>query len=400
MSTELRQKSVSAFGPIDFKNRMPALDGLRAMAITMVFLEHYAGGAHGGLLLRIVNMVRVHLGVGVDLFFVLSGFLITGILYDTREDSHYFKRFFARRAVRIFPVYYGIFAVMGLLTFIFHYRWYWLQSTFLVYLGNFFGNWDFRLYDLVSPTHPRANIQFGHFWSLCVEEQFYLVWPFAVWIIRDRVRLIRIAGLISAFALFARIAMFWLFSPEIAERWVVRALPFRADALLIGAILALLLRGERAAVWQRRMTGVFVVSLLVSVGILVMPHAWPNPWEFTLGYVFIALTSAGLIAMTIRTGTRTFRLFNLRGLRVIGKYSYGFYVFHYLFAQAWIGLLVLLGDRFHSLSKAGLIAIPLNYVVTFLAAKFSYDLFESKFLKLKSHFEYDLEQKTHQHAFR
>ena len=84
MSTELRQKSVSAFGPIDFKNRMPALDGLRAMAITMVFLEHYAGGSHGGLLLRIVNMVRVHLGVGVDLFFVLSGFLITRILYDTR----------------------------------------------------------------------------------------------------------------------------------------------------------------------------------------------------------------------------------------------------------------------------------------------------------------------------
>lgn len=400
MSAEPRQKSVSAFGPIDFKNRMPALDGLRAMAITMVFLEHFAGGSHGGLVLQMVNRVREQLWVGVDLFFVLSGFLITGILYDTREDSHFFKRFFARRAVRIFPVYYGVFAVMGLLTLIFHYRWYWLQSTFFVYLGNFFGNWDFRLYSLVSPVYPQANIQFGHFWSLCVEEQFYLVWPFAVWIVRDRVRLIRIAGVISGFALLSRIAMFFLFTPETAERWVVRALPFRADALLIGAILALLLRGDRAAIWQRRMTGVFVVSSIVSIGILAMPLPWPNPWVYTLGYVSIALAAAGLIAMTIRTGTRTFRLFNLRGLRVIGKYSYGFYVFHYLFAQAWIGLLVLLGNRFHSLAKAGLIAIPLNYLVTFLMAKFSYDLFESKFLKLKSHFEYDLEQKAHQHAFR
>ncbi|WP_263409088.1 acyltransferase family protein [Terriglobus tenax] len=388
------------FGPLSFKNRMPALDGLRAMAITMVFLEHYGGGSHGGGILRLFNQFRENLWVGVDLFFVLSGFLITGILYDTREDSHYFKRFFARRAVRIFPVYYGIFAVMGLLTLIFHYQWFWLQSTFLIYLGNFFGNWNFDLYSLASPTHPLAYISFGHFWSLCVEEQFYLVWPLVVWMVRDRIKLIRIASVIAVLAFLSRVAMFALAGPELAERWVVRALPFRADALLIGAILALIFRGERAAAWQRRCLPVFLASLAIAMGILAMPVPWPNPWVFTVGYVFIALAAAGLIGMTIRTGTRTFRVFNIRPLRMIGKYSYGFYVFHYLFAHAWIGLLVLMMDKLHSVALAGLIVIPLNFVVTFIAAKLSFDLFESKVLKLKSRFTYDLEQQAHQHAYR
>ena len=111
------------FRPINFKDRFPALDGLRAMAVTLVFLEHFGGGAHGGRVLSAINQVRLRGWVGVDLFFVLSGFLITGILFDTRVDSHFFKRFFARRCLRIFPVFYLVVAVLLVLTPILHYQW-------------------------------------------------------------------------------------------------------------------------------------------------------------------------------------------------------------------------------------------------------------------------------------
>jgi peptidoglycan/LPS O-acetylase OafA/YrhL len=84
-------KKVAHFAPINFKDRFPALDGIRAMAVTMVFMDHFGGGAHGGRVLNVINVIRERGWVGVDLFFVLSGFLITGILFDTRNDSHFFK---------------------------------------------------------------------------------------------------------------------------------------------------------------------------------------------------------------------------------------------------------------------------------------------------------------------
>jgi len=120
----MTQKS-SEFRPIDFKTRFPALDGIRGLAVGMVFINHFGGGAHGGPILRAVNQVRERGWAGVDLFFVLSGFLITGILFDTRTDSKFFRRFFARRSLRIFPVFYLVVAVLLLLTPLFQYQWRW-----------------------------------------------------------------------------------------------------------------------------------------------------------------------------------------------------------------------------------------------------------------------------------
>ena len=157
--------SPRCFTPIDFKTRIPALDGIRALAVTMVFFNHFGGGAHGGSVLRALDHLRLRGWMGVDLFFVLSGFLITGILYDTRNDSRYFSRFYARRSLRIFPVFYLVVAVLLLLTFVFHYQWRWLHLTFLFYIGNFFGNYDFSLYEVLSANHPTAKVLIGHLWS-------------------------------------------------------------------------------------------------------------------------------------------------------------------------------------------------------------------------------------------
>src|SRR6202023_217471 len=119
----------------------------------------------------------------------------------------------------IFPVFYIVVILLLLLTPVFHYQWHWLHLTFLVYLGNFFGNNNFDLYSVHSANHPVAVANLGHFWSLCVEEQIYLLCPRAVWLILDRVRLLWTAAGISALALALRIAMIWTYGDVRAETW-------------------------------------------------------------------------------------------------------------------------------------------------------------------------------------
>jgi peptidoglycan/LPS O-acetylase OafA/YrhL len=105
----------------------------------------------------------------------------------------------------------------------------------------------------------------------------------------------------------------------------------------------------------------------------------------------LALASAGLIGAALRPASPTFRFFNLRPLRILGKYSYGFYVYHLLWAGAWADLVRYLTPRFHSAILANATSDLLNFSVTFLVAKLSYDLFEVRFLRFKKNFEYDSE---------
>jgi len=386
------------FAPIDFKTRFPALDGIRALAVTMVFFAHYGGGSHGGHVLRILDAIRKCGWMGVDIFFVLSGFLITGILFDTRNDPKFFRRFFARRTLRIFPVFYLVFAVLLLLTPIFQYQWRWQHFTFLLYIGNFFANRDFNFYTLVSGNHPSAVVFLSHLWSLCVEEQFYLLWPIAVWAIRDRVRLLWTAGGISLCTLLARVLLLH-FHPVFASRYILRTLVFRLDTLLIGAMLALLLRGPGADWWQRHCKWA-LAGCGTLVAILLISSSNPDsPRMLGFGLTVIALASAGLIGATLRPGSFAFRLFYLRPLRIMGKYSYGFYIYHLLYSWAWIQFLIFMTQKTHSLAIAGAISLTSSFVITFLVSKLSYDLFEVRFLQYKKHFEYDSEVVEHKHAF-
>jgi peptidoglycan/LPS O-acetylase OafA/YrhL len=387
------------FAPIDFKSRFPALDGIRALAIVMVFALHYGGGTHGGALLNLVNQVRLRGWIGVDLFFTLSGFLITGILFDTRSDSHYFKRFFARRSVRIFPIFYLVFSIFLLLTPIFRYQWQPGHTLFLLYLGNFSLAANSSLEVIRSANHPAASAHLVHFWSLCVEEQFYLIWPLAVWLIKDRIRLIRFATALSVLALVLRIVMVKVVRPENIDGWMVHQLPFRMDSLLLGAILALLLRGKAADQWQRRCKWIFLISTGVFIALSIAAPNLYAPWLMTSGFSLLALASAGLIGVTLRPGSPAFRLFNVRPLRVLGKYSYGFYVYHVLWATAWSALVGFLTTRFHSSILANATSDILNFVLTFLVAKLSYDLFEVRFLRFKKYFEYDSELREHRTNF-
>jgi peptidoglycan/LPS O-acetylase OafA/YrhL len=396
---KLMQKKVQHFAPINFKDRFPALDGIRALAVTLVFMDHFGGGAHGGRVLNVIDVIRRRGWVGVDLFFVLSGFLITGILFDTRNDSHFFKRFFLRRSLRIFPVFYLVAAVLLALTPILKLEWRAGHMLFLVYLGNFWANHDFSLYDVLSANHPTFKVSIGHFWSLCVEEQFYVLWPAVVWMVRDRVKLLWTAGGISLVALVLRCVMFAMAGPVVAEGWIIRTLPFRMDTLLIGGMLALLLRGPNSDLWQRRCRPLFLVSSGVVLAIFLFAPDYDSGWLLTVGLTMIALAGAGLIGLTLRAGSTSFRVFYRKPLRILGKYSYGFYIFHFIFSWAWIQFLVVLTNHFHSKVMAGVLALSINFAVTFVVSKLSYDLFEVRFLRLKKHFEYDSEIAEHKHAF-
>ncbi len=394
----MEHRSRRLFAPIDFRMRFPALDGLRALAIVAVFLDHYGGGSHGGLVLNLLNRVRLYGWMGVDLFFVLSGFLITGILYDTLGDSKYFRRFFARRSLRIFPIFYAVFALLLLLTPLTLYQWRAGHLLFLLYLGNLIGNYDFSYYGIVAHRFPDAKAEISHFWSLCVEEQFYLLWPVVVFALRRR-RLIVVAILLSIVAAFLRLALYLHGGAHAVDQWGARMLPTRMDSLLIGGTLALLLRGRFADAVQRSCKWLLLFGGAATLVIVSLDGPRRDLLFSFILYSVLAIACAGLVGCTLRPESVCYRLFNLTPLRILGKYSYGFYVYHLLFQRLWIDLLIILGVRFHSLALAGTIALTLNFAVTFAVSKLSYDCFESRFLRYKRHFEYDLEVTSHRHAF-
>ncbi len=262
----------------------------------------------------------------MDLFFVLSGFLITGILVDTLGDERYWSGFLVRRALRIFPLYFVVLAVFGLAgpalglvdpwTFG---RWGWWYWSYL-------GNWAYPARQVIPAL--------SHLWSLAVEEQFYLVWPALVLVARGgrRARLGALAAALFAAgpALRAAIA---------ASGWPVgtayRVTPGRIDSLALGALLAVLLRSERGRAAVRRGWAWIAAAGAAAFLALGAPRGFDmhvralEIWSHT----FLALAAGGLLAGAVLladTGRPLARLLEARPLVALGRYSYGLYVVHYL----------------------------------------------------------------------
>jgi peptidoglycan/LPS O-acetylase OafA/YrhL len=242
----------------------PALDGTRGLAILLVLLAHtmqslrYTRGDVTPLELAIGRFFMLGTS-GVDLFFVLSGFLITGILLDTKEDANYFIRFYWRRVLRVFPLYYTALAVIGggfgLAAFLLRHPAIKVSMNplwYVFYLENF--KWQ-AFDERVAP-----------FWSLAIEEQFYLIWPLTV-LRLGRKQLAGVCGTMVAIALLLRV----IATAGGNYNQAYYDTPMRMDGLALGAFLAIAVRdpalGDRIRLLGRKVLMPATCFLIASIAI-------------------------------------------------------------------------------------------------------------------------------------
>jgi peptidoglycan/LPS O-acetylase OafA/YrhL len=351
---------------------IPSLDGLRAIAVLLVLWCHVPLGTSGyPQWLGFAHWLVMPGNLGVELFFALSGFLITRILLEERERGQPVRWFLLRRVLRIFPIYYLLLAVMAFQRPAGEIGW------AALYLGNF--------RDTFWPVQGLNPL--GHTWSLCVEEHFYLLWPmFAAWLSPSASRRTLIYLVIPGAILLALVVSLTM-SPEISRIALHRLSPIRFGVLAAGALVAY------AEPWLRaKPTRMLRIGLLLTVlGLLVHPHLWfvivPFMWLeagwwpveiqpvclrvhsaiFTTGILIWCITPLG------RFGSPA-RLLSVAPLRAIGRISYGLYLYHLPIYHALL----------HPERTAG--DVVLAVTLTFAVATASYWIIERPILRFAQRF--------------
>jgi peptidoglycan/LPS O-acetylase OafA/YrhL len=305
--------------PQAMRGRIPELDGLRGIAVLMVLGYHLFGysmlrESWTGIA-RMSMLVTMPGWLGVDLFFVLSGFLITGILLDTRGDDRYLRNFYARRALRIFPLYYTV-----LLIIVLCYRnsgSYALLSFF--YLSN------------LAPLFATPMVN-GVMWSLSVEEHFYMVWPFLVGRLRRRAFVwvpitICIAEPVIRGLAYGHVSDVYVYT------W------FRLDGLAYGALAACFVRSS----WYTARNATRVAAIGAIAGLLLMAAGAPfgilhreNAFGYALQYTPMHLIfTATVIYAATRSGAGWLAVLRSRPLEICADFSYCIYLTHALLMDAY-----------------------------------------------------------------
>lgn len=372
----------------ELDSHIPALDGLRGVAILLVLL-HHAGTVQPNVWFDSVFFQIGRAGwCGVDLFFVLSGFLITNILMASKQSENYFRNFYMRRTLRIFPLYYGILvAFFLLLPWVVRlsdnpgYQW---QFSRQGWYWTYTQNWMIAL----RGSWPDLNY-LTHFWTLAIEEQFYLLWPLMVFLMERR-RLLTVCLLMMAVALAIRVALVMN-----GAGWAtVFVLTFtRMDALALGGAIALVARSKKgiAPLAQRVPLALFVCVAALLVIILYHGQLYGRDLlTQTVGFTVLAIFFGGVLvaAITFPENSPIVRFFNFPLLRFLGKYSYGIYVFH--LPITYLLWTVLKPSDLPTVMGSELLGHSLFFIavsaVSTVAALLSWHLYENQFLKLKKFF--------------
>jgi peptidoglycan/LPS O-acetylase OafA/YrhL len=372
--------------PVALDRRHPALDGVRGLAILMVLLFHFVAQTTptGGVEAVVTGILAYGLR-GVDLFFVLSGFLITDILYESRGQPGYFRRFYMRRILRILPLYYAVLAAVFLVLPLVPQ----LRGTEIAQLRSQQAwAWLFGVNVHLAREGGWVMSYIEHFWTLAVEAHFYLVWPFVVWLLGDRPRALMGTSLGLALAAFAgRIAA----SAAGAAPVVTTVLtPFQLDALCLGAFFAVYLRqpGGEAAVRRAilPMTAAAAGVLLLDFTIhRVIAAGLSEMRSVRIGLFRVLFAGLLLKAVLAPASSPVFHVFRSRPLRALGIYSYGIYVYHHFLSF----YLVKHGTEFALARMVGSHALAVTLqaagamAVSIAVAYVSYELFERRFLRLK-----------------
>jgi peptidoglycan/LPS O-acetylase OafA/YrhL len=320
--------------------------------------------------------------LGVDLFFVLSGFLITEILLKTLYRKDYLKNFFLKRILRIFPLYYSvlIFSIFFLPSVSF------LQDNLEYYVNNQIWLWTFLQNWLFVFKEPEKTNFLVHFWSLAVEEQFYLVWPFIIlWVKRPKILLL----VVSSFLVFVISMRIWLwFNHFDLENYFNPYTFTRIDGICIGCILALTTSINFNFIRKYNTVIVLIVAILNFVFyFLNKANSYAFPYLPFFGYTSFAFLFALLIYEAVRGKSQWVNfIFTLPFLEFLGKISFGFYVFHWPIYLALFPSLVLYLNQSLNL-RLPISQVSASIIVTLIGlgvSVVSYYTFETKFLNLKT----------------
>ncbi len=343
--------------------RIPQLDALRGLAILLVIAWHYLANAEGvtpGSTLAYAQALLRLTWSGVDLFFVLSGFLIGGILIDNRMAANYFRVFYLRRLYRIVPLYAVVLAAFYLLPL-----GAWLKdgaAPWWVY-ATFTQNFWMAQTGLFTPNFLNVT------WSLAIEEQFYLTLPLIIRLTPPR-RLPQVALACAVAAPLLRTALY-LWHPNGAVAAYV-LMPCRMDALMLGVVGAWFVRNREGG--DRLLYIVLGVTLLGVAPLVVANQGIGSPVMSTIGYSWIAVMYFSLVIIAVRSARSIFRL---SLLAYSGVLAYGLYLFH----QPVRGLL--------QDGPAGLdYLLPVALAAVYVLAYLSWSYFEKPLIKRSHRFAY------------
>jgi peptidoglycan/LPS O-acetylase OafA/YrhL len=368
------------------RKHLPALDGIRGVAILLVMSSHLAERFRFfHLVPRAIKRAIFAGWSGVDLFFVLSGFLITGALLDSKGLHGFFRNFYARRTLRIFPLYYATLVICFVL-------------IPLIYPGVYhhvgyrtaFGYWPWFFTYMVDVLVAWKGFVFvgGHFWTLAVEEHFYLAWPFLVKKLNDR----KLVGVCVAFILIAEVSRL-----AIAIHGTYAVAPYaltlcRLDGLSLGALLAIIVRrptGVERLAQIARVT--FPAALVAYAVVLYWRPGQYGVFQQTVGYtVTETLYASGLVLALAYKNVAS--MLSVSTLRFFGKISYALYIFHpFIFLQTghFLGLGRYESDFTSSSAGRLLIFSIISVGGSIAAAVISWHVLEYPCLRLKRLFSYE-----------
>lgn len=344
-----------------------SLDGVRGISALMIMVFHYSQDMYGNSLL-VANFKKfAQIGQsGVTLFFVLSGFLITRILLNTKNDDSYFRNFYGRRMLRIFPLYYFFLLIYFIV----------IPVVFKTSIPNFkqqliFYSYFQNIYFTFWGNTPGP----GHFWSLAVEEHFYIFWPLAVYYLSLK-NLIRFSTFLIILAILTRIVMvtngFSVFTFTLT----------RMDAIVMGAIIAILeTKGYMIIKFQKLYVTGCLLFITITALIWFFYSGTANSNIQIIKDLFISISFFLLISTLFTLNENNVILIFLtnKALTFTGMISYGLYVYHPLIYSLTKKYLII---------DSQIILFLFCLINTFLISILSFYLFENRLLKFKRYFQY------------